>query len=194
MNFVKNFSPLAGFLSAAMLKNSKCWEFLSCLEFAILNSLYCEVVLKPKQVICLEKIFLNLDVLAVLPTGYGKSLIFHFLPALLYAKKHGVNVNISLIIVVVSPLNSLIANQILRLDSSGIGATALDVRLSIEVEKEENDPVSDALVCDFHLSDKDKLEIGHYNIVFAHPEALVSCAYGRKFRVKPTRKTSVQSL
>ena len=163
-----------------MLKNSKCWEFLLCLEFAILNSLYCEVVLKPKQVICLEKVFLNLDVLAVLPTGYGKSLIFNFLPALLYAKKHGVDVNISSIIVVVSPLNSLIANQILRLDSSGIGATALDVRSSIEVEKEKNDPESDALVCDFDLSDKDKLEIGHYNIVFAHPEALVSCAYRRK--------------
>lgn len=166
-----------------MLKNSKCGQFLSCLEFAILNSLYCEVVLKPKQVICLEKVFLNLDILAVLPTGYGKSLIFYLLPALLYAKKHGVSkskVNISSIIVVVSPLNALIANQISRLDSSGIRATALDVRSSIEVEEEQNDPESEVLVCDFHLSDKAKLEIGHYNIVFAHPEAFVSCAYGRK--------------
>ena len=60
----------------AMLKNSKCWQFLSCLEFAILNSIYCEVVLKPKQVICLEKVFLNLDILAVLPTGHGKLLVF----------------------------------------------------------------------------------------------------------------------
>ena len=110
---------------------------ISCLEFAILNSLYCEVVLKPKQVICLEKVFLNLDVLSVLPTGYGKSLIFHLLPALLYSKKHGAskfNVYISSIIVVVSPLNSLIANQILRLESSGIRATAVDVRSSVEVD------------------------------------------------------------
>ena len=110
-----SFGPLAGFLSVAMLKNSKCWQFLSCLEFAILNSLYCDVVLKPKQVICLEKIFLNLDILTVLPTGYRKSLIFYLLPALLYAKKHGVpkrkeQVNISSIIVVVSPLNALMTN------------------------------------------------------------------------------------
>ena len=70
-------------------------------------------------------------------------------------------------------------NQISRLDSSGIRATVLDVRSS-EVEEEENDPELEAVVCDFHLSDKAKLEIGHYNIVFAHPEALVSCAYGRK--------------
>ena len=179
-----SFGPLAGFPSVAMLKNSKCWQFLSCLEFAILNSLYCDVVLKPKQVICLEQIFLNLDILVVLPTGYGKSLIFYLLPALLYAKKHGVpkrkeQVNISSVIVVVSPLNALMTNQISRLDSSGIRATVLDVRSS-EVEEEENDPELEAVVCDFHLSDKAKLEIGHYNIVFAHPEALVSCAYGRK--------------
>ena len=40
-----------------MLKNSKCRLFLSCLEFAILNSLYSEFILKPKQVICLENVF-----------------------------------------------------------------------------------------------------------------------------------------
>ena len=63
--------------------------------------------------ICLENLFLNKDVLAVLPTGFGKSLIFHLLPALLYAKKYGVpkdTENISSIIVVVSPLNALITN------------------------------------------------------------------------------------
>ena len=180
---MKNFSPFAGFPSAAMLKDSKCGQFLLCLEFAVLNSLYCEIILKPKQVICLEKVFLNFDILAVLPTGYGKSLIFYLLPALLYAKKHGVSkskVKISSIIVVVSLLNVLIANQISRLNLSGIQATALDVRSSIEVEEEQNEHESEAVVCDFHLSDKAKLEIGHYNIVFAHPEALVSCSYGRK--------------
>ena len=89
--------------------------FLRCLEFAILNSPYTQIVLKPKLVICLEKLFLNADVLAVLPTAFGKSLIFHLLPALLYAKKNGPSKeteNISSIVIVVSPLNALIANQI----------------------------------------------------------------------------------
>ena len=49
--------------------------FLSCQEFAILNSFYQDIIFKPKQVICLEGIFLQNDVLCVLPTGYGKSLI-----------------------------------------------------------------------------------------------------------------------
>ena len=161
----------------AMLKNSKCGVFLSCLEFAILNSLYCEVILKPKQVICLEKVFLDLDVLAVLPTGYGKTLIFSLLPALLFAKKNGTKfTKLSSILIVVSPLNALIVNQISRLNSSGITASALDV-MSIKEVSEDGEP---EVVCDLNYSDKQKLEIGHYNIVFVHPESVVSCVYGKK--------------
>ncbi len=33
--------------------------FVSCLEFAVLNSLCCDTILKPKQVVCLESIFLK---------------------------------------------------------------------------------------------------------------------------------------
>lgn len=157
----------------------KCGFFLSCLEFAILNSLYSDVVLRPKQVICLEKVFLNTDTIAILPTGYGKSLIFCLLPALLFAKKNGVksNSNISSIVIVVSPLNALIASQISRLRTGGVRACALDVKTS-ELEAENDGELR--LVCDFSLSDKAKLEIGYYNIVFAHPESLVSSLYGRK--------------
>lgn len=168
-----------------MLPNSKCGIFLSCLHFAVLNSLYSEVILKPKQVICLEKIFLNLDILATLPTGYGKSLIFCLIPALIFAKKNGVKCSrrISTIVIVVSPLNALIENQISRLCDSGIRATALDVKSS---RQDDNDESEDESICDFSMSDKEKLETGCYNIVFAHPESLVSCVYGRKLmRTKP---------
>lgn len=70
-----------------MLKKSKCMLFFTCLHFAITNSLYCNIILKAKQVICLEKLFLGADILAILPTGYGKSLIFHLLPLLLFCKE-----------------------------------------------------------------------------------------------------------
>ena len=33
--------------------------FLACLEFAVLNSLYSETILKPKQVVCLESLYLQ---------------------------------------------------------------------------------------------------------------------------------------
>ena len=157
------------------MMNTKCGFFLSCLEFALINSLYSEINLKPKQVICLEKIFANLDVLAVLPTGYGKSLIFCLLPALLFAKKNGWKcpfTKISSIIIVVSPLNALIANQISRLNSGINQAAALDVNYTAK-DRDEDD-TEDELVCSFALSDRAKLEQVWYNNLFAHPESLIS--------------------
>ena len=44
-----------------MQKDSKCVHFLLCLHFSIIHSLYSDVILKPKQVICLEYIFLCED-------------------------------------------------------------------------------------------------------------------------------------
>ncbi|XP_028418072.1 uncharacterized protein LOC114542893 [Dendronephthya gigantea] len=144
-------------------------------------------MLKPKQVICLEKVFFNSDVLAVLPTGYGKSLIFYLLPALLFAAKNGVakyTEHIDSIIVVVSPLNALMKDQISRLNAGIIRASVLDVRNVAAEDSEDaedkDDGIRSDVVCDFPLNDKIKLEEGYYNIVFAHPESLVSCLYGRR--------------
>ena len=108
------------FLRFAMLD---CIVFLSCLEFAVLNSLYQETILKPKQVSCLESVYLGKDVICVLPTGYGKSLIFHLLPMLLFAKfnlcgnllsqwrsKGFCTATVESIVIVVSPLNSLMSD------------------------------------------------------------------------------------
>lgn len=58
-------------------------SFLSDLQSALLSAGYADVILKVKQVICLEALYLRKDVVAVLPTGYGKSLVFHVLPRLL---------------------------------------------------------------------------------------------------------------
>ena len=91
--------------------------------------------------ICLEKIFLNMDILATLPTGYGKSLNFCLIPALIFAKKNGVKCSrrISTIVIVISPLNALIENQISQLCDSRIRATALDVKSSRQDDDESED-------------------------------------------------------
>jgi ATP-dependent DNA helicase RecQ len=174
-----------------MLKNSKCWSFLSCLEFAVRSSFFNQIIFKPKQVICLESIFLQRDTLAVLPTGYGKSLIFFLLPALLCARKNGFSISkITSIVIVVSPLNALIKDHINRLNSLGIEAAAVGMKCSTSTrEAGDQDSISSDpedeqedthVACDFQFSDKEKLEKGQYNIVFAHPEFLVSSKYGRK--------------
>jgi superfamily II DNA helicase RecQ len=56
----------------------------------------------------------------VLPTGYGKSLVFYLTPALLFAKKSCVLNLAGKIVIVVSPSNALIENQINRLSLHGI--------------------------------------------------------------------------
>lgn len=64
-----------------------------------------------------------------------------------------------------------------------ICASALDVRNvsteDLEDAEEDHDGIRSDVVCDFPLCDKEKLEEGYY-IVFAHPESLVSCLYGRR--------------
>ena len=76
------------------------------------------------------------------------------------------------IVIVVSPLNASINNQISRLGISGIRASVLGVKISQDKE-------FDSLDCDLRLCDEEKLRTGHH-IVFAHPESFVSCKYGRE--------------
>ena len=174
-----------------MLKDSKCLAFLSCLQFAIQNSSFNHIILKSKQVLCLEYIFLQRDTLAVLPTGYGKSLVFYLTPALLFAKKNQNRLlgggKITTIVIFVSLLNALIKDQVNRLSLHRIEAVALDVKGSTttsttthddDVDEDIEDEPEDITISDFQFTDREKLEIGGYNIVFAHPEFLVS-KYGR---------------
>ena len=58
-------------------------EFLSCVQSALISTGYNSIILKFKQVIFLESLFLKKDLVAVLPTGYGKPLFFQVLPRML---------------------------------------------------------------------------------------------------------------
>ena len=104
--------------------------FLSCLHSAVSkSSLYSNINLKPKQTKCLEALTLynyRRDTVAVLPTGYGKSLIYQLLPTLLYERnlykqRRSVEVDLSkcsAVILVVLPLNSLVEDQIKKINGS----------------------------------------------------------------------------
>ena len=105
------------------LSSAPAWEsflFLHCLHFAVVDSDYSFVILKPKQVLCLEAVFAGRDLLTVLPTGYGKSIIFHLLPALLLEKNRRSTSLLQVptpVVVIISPLNSLIHDQIRRINT-----------------------------------------------------------------------------
>ena len=121
--------------------------FLSCLHFAVCNSSYSNVNLKVKQVKRLEAIVFGSDFVTVLPTGYGKSLIFQLLPSLLHTKiaschKGQTPSPVCPIIIVVSPLNALIKDQMRKSTEGNVSAAFLDVRNknnSSDLELDVND-------------------------------------------------------
>ena len=63
--------------------------------------------LKPKQLQCFEYLLQGFDVLSILPTGFGKSLVFQLLPDFLPVKSCQ-----NIIVIVVCPLTSIIEDQI----------------------------------------------------------------------------------
>lgn len=58
----------------------------------------------------------------------------------------------------------------------------------------EEDDIESELLCDSGVSDRAKLEVGPYNIVFADPESLVSCSYGRKLMQRKPYKENVCAI
>ena len=107
--------------------------FYSSLHVAIIpitQTNYSNINLRPKRVKCLEATSCGRDVVAILPMGYGKSRIVHVLPSLLHKKiKSGwpaPSPSFCPIIIVVSPLNALIKDQIRRSNDGQVKATFLN--------------------------------------------------------------------
>ena len=93
--------------------------------------------LKPLQVKFFEHALKGLDVIAVLPTDFGKSLLFQLLPDFLPVKGE------KNIVLLVCPLNSIIEDQLKVLEGRGISA---DVP-QLSSHMDEFDPLSRKSVC-----------------------------------------------
>ena len=111
-----------------------------------------------KQEKCLEALFKGKDVYASLPTGYGKSFIFYAAPIVadeLFSRPHE-----SSKIIIISPLRTLMEDQVAYLRSLGLLAIALHDELSEERLKE--------------------VEKGAFAYLFASPEKMLSMERWRK--------------
>lgn len=100
---------------------------------------------KKEQLILIQEILSGKDVLGVLPTGYGKSLCYQ-IPALLFKRPT----------VVVSPLISLMKDQVDALEDRGIAATYINSSLSLEESNER----------------KRNIRKGKYKLIYVSPESL----------------------
>src|SRR5277367_606358 len=90
-------------------------------QILITNQL--NIMLKDKQMDCFEAVVNKKDTFAILPTGYGKTLIYMLLPSLL-DKFHNTNTGHH-IILVISPLVGLMQQQVENFIQSGLTAVAL---------------------------------------------------------------------
>ena len=102
---------------------------------------------RPGQEAVINAILDGRDILAVMPTGAGKSLCYQ-VPAML----------LSGITLVISPLISLMQDQVKALNEAGVNAAFINSSLS---EKELNDTFKNAYK-------------GHYKIIYVAPERLMS--------------------
>ncbi len=121
-----------------------------------------EFSLKKEQMECISSIVAGRDVLAALPTGYGKSVIYQILPEvydnILDAKNS--------IVLVTSPLNVLMCDQIIKLNEQGISACMIQGHVVLVRENMRDDPDVKLLL--------DELENPCFQILYMHPEVCVN--------------------
>lgn len=158
-----------------MADSSKCVQkihVLQRLHKALNVRSFPSFCLKPLQVKCFEYILDGFDVIAVLPTGFGKSFLFQVLPNFLPTNAD------NNIVIVVCPLNAIIEDQLKVAKNIGIEAEVLQlVDHRREVAEglfgsahERTAEKDDVHVCLLN----DKLLNGDAQLVFTHPEALLS--------------------
>lgn len=146
-----------------------------------------EKPLKEEQLLCLSCILEGKDILAILPTGYGKSFIFQLAPqVIMRSRNNPASKSVGLII---TPLNSIMLNQIQALHTMGISACSLDYSCSkaqtFQYDRDSDESMDDADDCDSQIlttapiSDILVVE-GKYSLIYAHPEALLSCVQGER--------------
>lgn len=131
-------------------------EFHDCLS-AVLSNLKLRgvnFVLKKEQEEALKSLFFGKDVVGILPTGFGKSLIFQLLVLLTSEKfKRQGQLNRNATILVICPLRSLIKDQLTEVQELGILASSLP-------EASEDD-----------------IKRGNFHIIYSSPE----CALEKSF-------------
>ncbi|XP_071123777.1 putative ATP-dependent DNA helicase Q1 [Mytilus edulis] len=136
------------------------------------------ILLKPKQIEVLDEIRKGtLETVAILPTGYGKSLIYQLAPLILDGT-----------VIVFSPLSVIQEEQVKQLkNSEALKCCILNTRgRLLTAGNEEN--IQD-LKCDIDTSD-----ISNCNLIFAHPEAFFCTSEGNDLLDSSSFKSSVKAI
>ncbi|CAG2235930.1 recQ [Mytilus edulis] len=120
--------------------------------------------LKEKQIEILDMLQKGKkEIIGILPTGYGKSLIYEIAPLMLSGT-----------VIVISPLTSIQVEQFQRLRETPLKTCILNVKGRIITGLDIEDEMVDM------QSSTPKEEIYNTHLIFAHPEAIFNTVEGRK--------------
>ena len=93
--------------------------------------------LEAEQTECIRRIVCRKeDVLAVLPTGFGKSVIYQLIPNVLVGMNRATSTDAKTSVVVVSPLEYIKKQQVENLRTANCGISAATIGESIEMDRE----------------------------------------------------------
>ena len=101
-------------------------SFFHAIRYALDKLKYEDIFLKVKQYQVLASLLEKRDTVAILPTGYGKSIIFHLFPFVYdHINASTLHYGHGCAVLVITPLNSLISDQTSTLKKRGIEAAVL---------------------------------------------------------------------
>ncbi|XP_062587288.1 uncharacterized protein LOC134248910 [Saccostrea cucullata] len=170
-------------------------SFDEYLQFAIHNSPILReksFELKEKQLQTLKALYEVKDCISVLPTGYGKSVIFQILPWFAQCMRQK---DKPMTVIVVCPLTSLMQDQVLALRKSGINACSVSITgthgITFEETNDENSGDEGTsqqctIECDVPFQ---QLQAGEFNLIYSHPEALMKTRFAKVLRSKVYQDT-----
>lgn len=153
-----------------------------------LSELGLNVTLKEEQILAVESVVNSKDVLAVLPTGFGKSLIYQILPGVfdfLSMHQHSAAKGKALILVV-SPLNALMQDQISKLNERGVSAYMVKGQ-KVNVEDSRGEEYRASLPMS-------TLKEPNCRILFVHPEVCVDDKHFQAFLKSSTYQKRVKAV
>ena len=146
-----------------------------------------DLQLKEKQYEVLKSVVIdNKDVLAVLPTGYGKSLIYQLLaPIYNFLDFAGSPGDKKSTVIVISPLNALIRDQIVKMREGGLNVSVLRGD-RVDTEDGNHDVSLDVPV--------EILSSTHFDLIYTHPEVLVDNKKVSKLLKTPAFNRKVKAI
>ena len=126
------------------------------------------VTMYAEQKSCVENLLAKRDVFACMPTGYGKSLIYHALPTVAKLMGHFSNPAV----IVVSPLIALMREQVTSLREKGIAAAQIG----------HSDAENDTVIS------------GQATVIYGSPEMLLDNDLWRRTVAGPSVKPRLAAL